>query len=228
MSSDQAFLALRLVGPLQSWGYDSQFNRRNTGLVPTKSAIAGMICAAHGYSRGSQAEKDFLTLFFHTRMLTISIPLVSTRKSRQLPVQRLEDYHTVQNSRKAEVKGDNIKDCHITRRQYLVDASFGVLIEGEIDLISKAAGALANPVWGIWLGRKCCLPSAPILAGLRDTRADALRLLIGDHLLESYTRQEEIDIFSDGQDSIPDMPISFSTENRSFSPRRIRLLFGAQ
>jgi CRISPR system Cascade subunit CasD len=48
MSYDNRFLALRLEGPLQSWGFDSQYNRRNTGLMPTKSAIAGMCCAALG------------------------------------------------------------------------------------------------------------------------------------------------------------------------------------
>ena len=37
MSSENKYLALRLQGPLQSWGFDSQYNRRNTGLMPTKS-----------------------------------------------------------------------------------------------------------------------------------------------------------------------------------------------
>ncbi len=45
MLSDNRFLALRLEGPLQSWGFDSQYSRRSTGLMPTKSALAGMCCA---------------------------------------------------------------------------------------------------------------------------------------------------------------------------------------
>ena len=52
MSSEDKYLALRLQGPLQSWGFDSQYNRRNTALMPTKSALAGMCCAALGFGRG--------------------------------------------------------------------------------------------------------------------------------------------------------------------------------
>ncbi len=60
MSSDKSFLALRLEGPLQSWGFSSQYNRRGTGLMPTKSAIAGMCCAAKGYERVVQKKKNSL------------------------------------------------------------------------------------------------------------------------------------------------------------------------
>ena len=48
MSIEKAYLALRLVGPMQAWGFESQYNRRNTGRFPTKSALAGLICAAFG------------------------------------------------------------------------------------------------------------------------------------------------------------------------------------
>ena len=63
MSSENNYLALRLQGPLQSWGFDSQYNRRNTGLMPTKSALAGMCCAALGFGRGSDEEQAFLAKF---------------------------------------------------------------------------------------------------------------------------------------------------------------------
>ena len=49
MSSEKACLALRLEGPLQSWGFDSQYSRRSTALMPTRSAIGGMCCAALGH-----------------------------------------------------------------------------------------------------------------------------------------------------------------------------------
>lgn len=216
MSSDKSFLALRLEGPLQSWGFDSQYNRRNTGLMPTKSAIAGMCCAALGLPRGSDKEMEFLASFRTVRMTAIAIP---RRLKKELPVRRLQDYHTVQNTKTADGKN---KDCHITQRQYLTDSSFGVLLEGASPLLKQIAVALANPVWGIWLGRKTCIPSAPVLAGLQDNRDDALRLLIGDKTLESFTRQEEVENFADGRDSLPDAPVSFATERRLFSPRRVK------
>ncbi|WP_084201406.1 type I-E CRISPR-associated protein Cas5/CasD [Geobacter pickeringii] len=217
MSSDRSYLALRLEGPLQSWGFDSQYNRRNTGLMPTRSAVAGMCCAALGYSRGSTSEQEFLAAFGSVRMTAIAIPRNGMK--RELPVRRLQDYHTVQNTRTAEGK---IKDCHITHRQYLADATFGVLLEGEETLLKQVSDALENPVWGVWLGRKTCIPTAPVLAGLRHDRNEALSLLIGTRPLESFTRQEEADDFANGRDSLPDVPVSFASDRRLFSPRRIK------
>jgi CRISPR system Cascade subunit CasD len=222
MSSDKRFLALRLEGPIQSWGFDSQYNRRNTGLMPTKSAIAGMCCAALGLPRGSDKEQKFLVTFSAVRMTAIAIPRKG--KKSELPVRRLQDYHTVQNTKTADGK---IKDCHITHRQYLTDAAFGVLLEGDEVLLNEIVAALADPVWGVWLGRKTCIPSAPVFAGLEESRDDALRLLIREKPLESFTRQEEVENFGEGRDSLPDTPVSFATERRLFSPRRVRTLQGA-
>lgn len=218
MSSDKSFLALRLEGPFQSWGFDSQYNRRNTGLMPTKSAIAGMCCAALGLPRGSDGEQEFLASFTKANMTAIAIP--RNGLNREFPVRRLQDYHTVQNTKTAEGKN---KDCHITHRQYLVDASFGVLLGGDASLLKMIAAALENPAWGVWLGRKSCIPTAPVLAGLRSNREEALTLLIGNRALESFTRQEEVENFADGKDSLPDMPVSFASERRSFSPRRVKM-----
>lgn len=223
MSSDKTFLALRLEGPLQSWGFDSQYNRRNTGLMPTKSAIAGMCCAALGLPRGSAEEQQFLVLFGTVRMTSIAIPCMGAKK--ELSVRRLQDYHTVQNTKTAEGK---TKDCQITHRQYLTDASFGVILEGTGPLLAKIADALGNPVWGIWFGRKTCIPTAPVLAGLKDNLGDALRLLIGEKPLESFTRQEEVENFAEGRDTLPDLPVSFATERRMFSPRRVRTWQGSR
>jgi len=217
MSLHTSFLALRLEGPLQSWGFDSQYNRRNTGLMPTKSAVAGICCAALGYGRGSDQEHDFLVSFTDVRMTAIAIPRKGSKK--ELPVRRLQDYHTVQNTRRAS--GGLNTDCVLTHRQYLSDASFGVVLEGEASLLKQIADALGNPVWGVWLGRKACIPTAPVCAGLHSDRIEALTALIGDNALDEYTRQIEVNYFADGRDSLPDMPVSFATAQRTFSPRRV-------
>jgi CRISPR system Cascade subunit CasD len=222
MSTDKGYLALRLDGPLQSWGFDSQYNRRNTGLMPTKSAIAGMCCAAIGLPRGSEKEQEFLAKFGMIRMAAIAIPKQGAKK--ELPVCRLQDYHTVQNTRRAS--GALNTDCVLTHRQYLTDAVFGVVLEGTAVVLGEISNALADPKWGVWLGRKTCIPSAPVLVGMSDTRDGALRLLIGEKMLESFIRQEEVESFTDGRDSLPDAPVSFATDRRLFSPRRVRTTAG--
>jgi CRISPR system Cascade subunit CasD len=228
MLSDKSFLALRLEGPLQSWGFDSQYNRRNTGLMPTRSAIAGMCCAAFGYPRGSENEHEFLFSFGKVRMTGIAIPRNVSQK--ELPVRRLQDFHSVQNTRRAS--GAINKDCVLTYRQYLTDAAFGILLEGNTVLLGEIAAALADPKWGIWLGRKTCIPSAPVLVGLKEkwdnvdrllkkSREEALRLIIGEKPLESFTHQEEVETFAEGRDTLPDVPLSFAPGQRLFSPRRV-------
>jgi hypothetical protein len=50
-----------------------------------------------------------------------------------------------------------------TRRYYLCDASFLVALQGHPDLVQLVADALQDPHWPVYLGRKCCPPSMPVL-----------------------------------------------------------------
>ncbi|MCI0349730.1 MAG: type I-E CRISPR-associated protein Cas5/CasD, partial [Acidobacteriales bacterium] len=229
MSNDIAYLALRFEGPLQAWGFDSQYSRRNTGLFPTKSAILGMCCAALGLTRGSREEAELLTCCGRLRLLAIAVPR-SVRygeERRELSVRRITDYHTVQHTKTAEGK---IKDTHLTHRQYLCDSAFACVLSGDTLLVNQFGRALENPVWGIYLGRKACIPTAPVLVGVFASEPDALRALLGDRLLESFSRQREVTHFDDGTDSLPDEPICFASPNgiRRFAPRRVRLSEGGQ
>ena len=49
------YLLLWLEAPLQSWGYDSKFGRRDTLNFPTKSGVLGLVCCALG-AGGEQRE----------------------------------------------------------------------------------------------------------------------------------------------------------------------------
>ncbi len=232
MSNESAYLALRLEGPLQSWGFDSQYNRRNTGLLPTKSAILGMCCAALGVPRGSEEEKALLEQCVGLRLLTVAIPrsLKYGEKSAELSVRRITDYHTVQNTKTAS---GNTKDTHLTYRQYLCDAAFACVLSGNAKLIHRlvkdeCGQGLENPVWGIWLGRKACIPTAPVFAGIFPDEAGALRELLGAQPLEAFTHQREVERFEKGTDSLPDQPICFAASDgiRKFTHRRVRLVEG--
>lgn len=229
MSNKTAYLALRLEGPLQSWGFESQYNRRNTGLLPTKSAILGMCCAALGVPRGSEEEKALLEQCVGLRLLTVAVPrsLKYGEKFSELPVRRITDYHTVQNTKTAS---GSTKDTHLTYRQYLCDASFACVLSGNTRLINRLSKdekkqGLENPVWGIWLGRKACIPTAPVFAGIFSDEAEALHELLGGQSLEAFTHQREVERFEDGNDSLPDQPLCFAAPDgiRKFAPRRVVL-----
>lgn len=219
MSSDTACLVLRLEGPLQSWGTDSQYNRRATGTMPSKSAVLGLMCAAMGLERGSGEEQTLLVQFADIPMLAVHVPRTSGSRP-PLKLGRMIDFHTVQGTRKA---GKGLKDCHITRRHYLEDGSFRVFFNGEKKLLEHVGAALRNPVWGLWLGRKCCLPSAPVFAGIFPDEAKAVTAMLDD-ALACFTHMREVACFEDGNCSLRDQAVSLLSENRQFTVRRVRSL----
>ena len=92
------------------------------------------------------------------------------RRAQELLMQRLEDCHTVTGIRRDSGKVDDAATVQ-TYRHYLLDARFGVLLEGPSLLLEKVAAALRNPKWGVWLGRKCCLPASPLLVAPPGSRA---------------------------------------------------------
>ena len=49
------YLLLWFQAPLQSWGHDSKFGRRDTLNFPTKSGVLGLLCSALG-AGGEQSE----------------------------------------------------------------------------------------------------------------------------------------------------------------------------
>jgi CRISPR system Cascade subunit CasD len=229
MSIDIAHMALRLEGPLQAWGYGSQFSRRNTGMFPTKSGILGMCCAAMAIPRGSERERTMLARMRELRLLAVAVPRDNYRRRENetsLQVRRLTDYHTVQDTMKAD--GSKNKNTHLTWRQYLCDAFFVAVLSGNRSLVEDVGAALRNPAWGIWLGRKACIPTAPVWAGVYISEDAALRALLGEQPLSFFSFQREVERFEEGTDTFADQPICFGGANaiRAFAPRRIILVEG--
>lgn len=223
MSLEKRYLSMRLQGPLQSWGFNSRFSQRKTGLFPTKSAIAGLCCGALGIDRGSDREEAFLRQFANIDFTVVAIPRILPNAfsgtKRQVSVSRMRDYHTVQGTRKAD---GGTKDCQITNREFLTDADFGGVLFGERSLIDMIANALKNPIWGVWLGRKTCIPTAPIFVGLYEDDASAFMPLIGNRSVHEFAGQSDCRQFQLAHDSIPDNASNFGTHTRTFLPRRVQ------
>ena len=73
-------------------------------------------------------------------------------------------YHTVgagMPMRTAE--GGTKPGAMLTRREYLCDASFLIALQGEPALIAELEAAIKAPKWILYLGRKSCPPSRPLL-----------------------------------------------------------------
>ena len=217
-------VALRLNGALQSWGYNSDFSYRNTGLFPTKSAVLGLCCAAKGLSRGSEEERSFLESVYDCKMMAIALPRIRRSKDKMWPVnvRRIEDFHTVENTKTAS--GKSSPNTVITYRQYLCDADFIILLkEVPQDIADDLENNLSDPTWGIWLGRKSCIPSAPVFAGVYANMNEVSNELLNGRILNQFTHQQEASSFEKGSDTIMDNPIDYAIDKRKRGQRRVKI-----
>jgi CRISPR system Cascade subunit CasD len=225
--SPEACVALLLDGPMQSWGHASRFERRTTALHPTRSGVVGLLAAALGIDKYAADEQANLAQFGALRITTVKLARRDTR-GRVISIQRLQDYHTVTGIRRASGKVD--EDATVqTYRHYLLDARFGVLLEGPPALLEKIAAALRDPKWGVWLGRKCCIPASPLLATLPGPAAEAWRQLLlragfkGDERLEHFDCILEVSHSDLGAEIIEDAPIGYGQPiGERHAPRWIR------
>lgn len=202
-------LLLRLIAPMQSWGVQSNYTVRDTGLEPSKSGVIGLLCAALGRPREAPLE-DLAEL-----RMGVRVDREGTLRN---------DYHIAQDVLDSD--GKSIRPSIVTNRYYLADAAFLVGLEGNHDFLKQLQGALQKPVWAVFLGRKAFTPSAPVW--LRDgLQIDkSLEQALSDYGWIVNNRKddtlENVRVVLESQDGKhirTDVPISFAT--RRFSSRRI-------
>lgn len=147
-------LALRLAGPLQSWGASSRFTRRTTESAPTKSGVVGLLAAARGIERGDDARLA---------------PLAALRFGVRIdqPGTRIRDFHTAHHA----VSG---KSMPLSERFYLADAVFVAALEGPPALLAELDQAVRAPVYPPFLGRRSCPPAQPLELGLHEGTLEAV------------------------------------------------------
>ncbi len=207
-------LAFYIHAPMQAWGASSKFQRRDTEAHPTKSAVLGLVAAAMGIDKNQLDEpariEELSDLGFSTARLV---------SSENNEIRRLNDYHTVGGGYDTKTQklfitrkaSGGTSTTILTHRAYLTDARFVVVLEGSCTLLEKIRDALNNPVWGVWFGRKACLPSAPLIPVIAASKQEAVDALCarvpleGLELHDTEYREES----GDGCWYLSDQPVSF-------------------
>ncbi|MGH3025032.1 MAG: type I-E CRISPR-associated protein Cas5/CasD [Gaiellaceae bacterium] len=211
-------LRIWLAGPLQSWGFESHFEARTTSLVPTKSAVIGLVCAAMGRPR-SEPVDDLAALRFGVRV--------------ERPGTLLRDYHTVGAGDEhgiAVASGARGRGI-VTLRYYLADAAFVAGLESpDRDQLRTLRDALSRPRWLLSLGRRSCPPAGPLVddgalvdAPLEDALARPWS--IGGRLPPHAMGLAEVELLiesPDGEHTAFDQPIDAAFAARTFGVRRVR------
>ena len=216
-------LAIYLDAPMQSWGASSKFEYRETGAFPTKSALVGILAAACGIDKHAPDEAEKLAPLTALKLTVVKI------EKPNLLTSRLTDFHTVGGGydKKANLreKMSIPKKASgapfgtvITRRSYLTDAAFVALFEGDTTTLNKLQASLLDPVWGVWLGRKTCLPATPLTPTIGETPQASIDSLcqtipcLDSRPLKEFEYQTEVqpdETIEEGTFFQSDQPIAF-------------------
>lgn len=194
-----ATLLLKLAAPLQAWGSQSKFNIRTTEREPTKSGIVGMLAAALGIQRSDDPKKlePLNALHFGVRV----------EKEGKL----LRDFHMVH-----EMTGK--KDSHVTERFYLSDAVFIAALETEDrEFLNQLVYALNHPVYPLFLGRRSCPPTLPVVLGIRDDTL--LNVLKAEPPVEKCKPTRIVYDSYEGGIPVRDKAVTFSQLHRQYGFR---------
>ncbi|MET9778498.1 type I-E CRISPR-associated protein Cas5/CasD [Streptomyces sp. NPDC006367] len=212
--SRTSVLALRLAGPLQSWGASSRFTRRTTESAPTKSGVVGLLAAAAGVERGDDtALAPLAALGFGVRI--------------DQPGTRVRDFHTAHHG----VTGASMP---LSERFYLADAVFVAALEGDHALLTGLHDALRSPAYPPYLGRRSCPPSEPVVLGLHeDARLEDVLASVPWQASAWYRRRHRTpqtltvlrEATTDGEtrtaDVLRDQPVSFDAAHRRHALRTV-------
>ena len=200
-------LLLRLSAPLQSWGSGSMYDDRETDHMPTKSGVIGMLAAALGRRR-DEALDDLTKLGFGVRIDQQGV--------------KLTDLQITDMGKKLNL--------NLSHRAYLSDAIFLVgLSSQDIDLLKKLEEALEHPRYSVFLGRRSCPPTLPLVLGIRDK--ELYHSLLEEDWLVPEWRRKRLFRYSDDlhlrivmdsthKDAVKkDIPLSFSPFKREYGYR---------
>jgi len=225
------FCLLWLEAPLQSWGVDSKFGRRESLNFPSKSGVLGLVLCAMGKS-GPQIDllKDLSSGAFS--VISYKNPANSFGET------RLCDFHMVGSAyddkdpwfkmhipKTSEGKAAVGGGTKLTYRYYLQDAKFAVIIEVDNDLCKDIETAFNCPVFDIYFGRKSCVPTDKIFRGCYSSYSEAQnaanRIALEKKLEEKFKvieGEHEGDIMV-----LADVPVQFGTRKK-YKERIVTLL----
>ena len=228
----EPYLLLWLEAPLQAWGHDSKFGRRDSLDFPTKSGVLGLLCCALG-AAGKQTE---WLQRWSERDLQVTAFVPADRQGQPVPrLPLLRDFHMVGSSfdqtdpwqdllvpKKSDGGKPNGSGATMTYRYYRQDMAYAVALQGPEAELQALADALQNPVWDLYLGRKACVPTEFVYQGVYDSLAQAMQRaseLAGEKSRHAVFRvlqgEHEGEVLT-----LNDVPLQFG-EHKQYRDRRV-------
>ncbi|MBN1928239.1 MAG: type I-E CRISPR-associated protein Cas5/CasD [Chlorobiaceae bacterium] len=224
------FILLWLEAPLQSWGADSRFGRRDTLDFPTKSGLLGLLCCALG---AGGEQRELLAEMAPLRQTVLAFqrergerpPLLRDFQMVGSGYNKKEPWESLLIPRKSNgdiAVGGGTK---MTYRYYLQEAAFAAAVQVPAARAGEFAEALKAPVWDIYFGRKCCAPTDLVFRGCFDSEAEALdaassiahekRLAEAFRVLDGVHEGEVV--------ALNDVPVQFGPKKK-YRQRRVTII----
>lgn len=166
----QDVLLLRFDAPLMSFGGVMVDERGVTEAFPTQAMMTGLLGNALGYEHGDFAKLQRLQerLVYAVRRDQAGRKLVDYQTV-DLGQDFLREGWTTRGAPAGRSGGSARTGTHIRHRHYWADARYTVALTlrpaGEDPTVERCSQALREPERPLFLGRKTCLPAAPLLAG---------------------------------------------------------------
>jgi CRISPR system Cascade subunit CasD len=231
------YLLLWLEAPLQSWGVDSRFGRRDTLDFPSKSGILGLLCCALG-AGGEQREllaemaslsQTVLAYGKHSRRDKVNdnsnSPLLRDFQMVGSGYDDADQWETMMIPKKSDGSKAVGGGTKITYRYYLQNRTFAAVMEIPAMRAGSFSNALQFPHWDLYCGRKCCAPADLIFRGCFESGQDALdeafNIAAKKELIEEF---RVLDGLHDGETiTINDVPVQFGPRKR-YRERRVTII----
>lgn len=162
------YIKLTLSGVLQYYSDNNSIALRttyNSSIVPTKSAIIGLIASALGLPRKSEKLTDLYNTLttkykvIHNGQIFDDFQTIKPLKSQKNYMNKFytrNQFNTV---------GGGIRDGQLVKNiQYLQDSEFEVYVGSKnTDLLHNIFDAIRNPEYALYFGKRSCIPNKPIV-----------------------------------------------------------------
>ena len=202
------YLVFQLYGPFVSWGDIAVGEERPSALVPTKSAILGILAAAQGIKRPDTVrdEQERTLCENQHKQMSQGYGIAVKTDASGAP---LFDYHTVQMpssgtgrnkktfyTRRDELCWDkkSLLNTILSRREYRQDAYYTVAVWTRPEApfhLNELYNKLLEPEYMLYLGRKACppaLPLNPMLVSAESIEKALDQEILADEIKGSFER----------------------------------------
>lgn len=179
------YILLWFEAPLQSWGHDSKFGKRDSLDFPTKSGVLGLLCCALG---AGGEQKEWLAKWADEDMQVEAYVRKDKNGNPLTRIPMLRDFQMIGSGYNKQNAFENLmipktsdgsnsvgEGTKLTYRYYLQDMTFAIALQGEEQELQRISHALQNPVWDLYLGRKNCVPTEFIFQGVFETAQQAFK-----------------------------------------------------